>query len=502
MDREATIGHIIAQGLPADLMALMKEQGSSNKVERAASSLSNRKRRRAGHHGDLTNLFEVSAATSAPTEQMALPISRYGVFDRAGSACAIKCVCMHAGVFVLHVYLLRAGNFRSQSAEEGTGASKWKMALNPVRAVQALRRPSIAQPFPPPTEAAVATPEPGVTAGKGSKWTPVLNVVSAVREMKRRADQSAGDSDHSPTSGGGGSSPPDPSDDGLPESQRNGNAHAGKARWKTALTAVKTANEVQRCFSVSTGDHTADFVGAELWDFVCETAELIYVPQTQRELIFSYATPFYKRGMRSGHLIEMGKAIELVFHHTLSADQYGEKQRVAWEWLWSNLSHTLGHELDVLDKDWNVLVLESWQLIQQRTDVDKLGQEFWKRLNDIAPDQTHVFRRPLKMWGHLLHHVVNMLVVSISSPDTFFDQIFQLSVRHIRYGVRPHYFPPFGKALLETFEHILKEDWTEELRPAWEEIWKRAADSIVRGLNFGGSPLVHSLVDGSVDQLR
>jgi hypothetical protein len=40
------------------------------------------------------------------------------------------------------------------------------------------------------------------------------------------------------------------------------------------------------------------------------------------------------------------------------------------------------------------------------------------------------------------------------------------------------------------------------LRPAWEEIWKRAADSIVRGLNFGGSPLVHSLVDGSVDQLR
>jgi hypothetical protein len=102
MDREATIGHIIAQGLPADLVALMKEQGSSNKVERAASSLSNRKRRRAGQHGDLTNLFEVSAATSAPSDQMAPPIlkraaskiSRYGVFDRAGSAC--DKVCMYA----------------------------------------------------------------------------------------------------------------------------------------------------------------------------------------------------------------------------------------------------------------------------------------------------------------------------------------------------------------------------------------------------------------------
>ena len=98
MDREATIGHIIAKELPADLVRLMKEQGSSpDKVERAASTLSNRKKRRAA--GDLSNLFEVSAS-SAPTEQMAPPISRYGVFDRAGSACAIKCVCMHAGVFV------------------------------------------------------------------------------------------------------------------------------------------------------------------------------------------------------------------------------------------------------------------------------------------------------------------------------------------------------------------------------------------------------------------
>ena len=90
MDREATIGHIIAQGLPADLVALMKEQGSSNKVERAASSLSNRKRRRAAH-GDLTNLFEVSADSSAPTEQKAPSslkraaskiLPRYSVFDR------------------------------------------------------------------------------------------------------------------------------------------------------------------------------------------------------------------------------------------------------------------------------------------------------------------------------------------------------------------------------------------------------------------------------------
>jgi hypothetical protein len=85
MDREASIGHIIAKELPSDLVLLMKEQGSGpSKVERAASSLSHRKGRRRAH-GDLTNLFEVSAAKSAPTEQKPPLLARYGVFEKAES---------------------------------------------------------------------------------------------------------------------------------------------------------------------------------------------------------------------------------------------------------------------------------------------------------------------------------------------------------------------------------------------------------------------------------
>jgi len=88
MDREASIGHIIAKELPADLVLLMKEQGSSpTKVERAASSLERAasRKRRHGAQGDLTNLFEVSAAKSAPTQQKPQLLARYGVFDRAES---------------------------------------------------------------------------------------------------------------------------------------------------------------------------------------------------------------------------------------------------------------------------------------------------------------------------------------------------------------------------------------------------------------------------------
>ena len=181
------------------------------------------------------------------------------------------------------------------------------------------------------------------------------------------------------------------------QSNVDGKMRTGKGKWKTALSAVKTANGMQRMFAEqkleqAPEDHSSDFVGAELWEFVVATSDLIYVPQKQRELIFTYAGPFYDRGMRSTHLVQIGKAIEAVFSHMLPFDKYDDKQRAAWDWLWSNISHSLGHELDVLEKDYDTLVLETWELVKERADVDALGQEFWKRLNEIAPDQTHIFR--------------------------------------------------------------------------------------------------------------
>ena len=155
----------------------------------------------------------------------------------------------------------------------------------------------------------------------------------------------------------------------------------------------------------------------------------------------------------------------------------------------------------MLEKRYNQRIIKTWDIIKQRADYDRLGQEFWKRLNKLAPDQTHIFRRPLKMWGTLLHHIVNMLMVSISSPETYFDELFLLTVRHIRYGVRPDYLPPFGRALLETFEYIAAEHWDETTATSWLHLWKRAANSITRGLNIGGSPLTYALVDGNVEAL-
>ncbi len=49
----------------------------------------------------------------------------------------------------------------------------------------------------------------------------------------------------------------------------------------------------------------------------------------------------------------------------------------------------------MLEKRCNQLIISTWNIIKERSDYDRLGQEFWDRLNKLAPDQTHIFRRPV-----------------------------------------------------------------------------------------------------------
>ena len=74
----------------------------------------------------------------------------------------------------------------------------------------------------------------------------------------------------------------------------------------------------------------------------------------------------------------------------------------------------------------------------------------------------------------------------------FFDQLFELTIRHIRYGVRSEYLSPFGHAMILTLEEvccfdyvkfspydglvlvqILQDSWTAKIEQLWKEVTSR-----------------------------
>lgn len=246
----------------------------------------------------------------------------------------------------------------------------------------------------------------------------------------------------------------------------------------------------------------AQILGNAVWELVNRCTDQLFEPEKQIEVIFVFAHSNFKKGLRSMHLKAVGKALEAVFQLILQGEEWNAKAVQAWSWFWNIVSSTMQAELEALETRLCDEVLINWEKVKTTTDVESLGQKFWVQLNDEAPEQTKIFRRPLKMWGTLLHHIMDMLIVSIKEPEIFFDELFALTIRHVRYGVRPEYLQPFGNALFSTLEDLLGDDWTERTQKAWRMVWKRASNSIARGLNVGGNALTYALVDGDVRALK
>jgi hemoglobin-like flavoprotein len=56
-----------------------------------------------------------------------------------------------------------------------------------------------------------------------------------------------------------------------------------------------------------------------------------------------------------------------------------------------------------------------------------------------------------------------------------------LGAKHVRYGVRPEYFPSMGRALVYTVETLLKEqEFTRDVKDAWVEVYGALSYDMIR----------------------
>ena len=94
LDREVTVGHIIAKELSShapELLQQMRQVGSPDKMERAASLTHEKRRKSAGGKDDLTSLFEMTAtpeakkpkAADSPARSPSKALSTYERFHKS-----------------------------------------------------------------------------------------------------------------------------------------------------------------------------------------------------------------------------------------------------------------------------------------------------------------------------------------------------------------------------------------------------------------------------------
>lgn len=110
---------------------------------------------------------------------------------------------------------------------------------------------------------------------------------------------------------------------------------------------------------------------------------------------------------------------------------------------------------------------------------------FYKHLFTIYPEFKPLFAHTnLEKQKNLFLNFLNFFRKNISSPDVLIAHLKGLGARHVKYGVKPEYYPLFGTALLNTLTQYFHEDWTDELDQAWLDAYHTITALMLEGSEY------------------
>ena len=110
---------------------------------------------------------------------------------------------------------------------------------------------------------------------------------------------------------------------------------------------------------------------------------------------------------------------------------------------------------------------------------DEFVESFYDRLFDMYPEAKPMFAKTdmEKQRKKLLESLV-MVVNNLRKPDVLGPALANLGERHKALGAQEEHYAMVGEALIGTFEEYFEDDWTPELKSAWED----AYDAVVAGM--------------------
>jgi len=124
-----------------------------------------------------------------------------------------------------------------------------------------------------------------------------------------------------------------------------------------------------------------------------------------------------------------------------------------------------------------VLVQQTFEKVRPVSEA--VADMFYKRLFELDPSLRKLFKRDIKKQGRMLMLMIEFVVKGLDDPETILPTIRDLGKRHVGYGVKEEDYATVGDALLWTLEQRLGEDFTPEVKEAWEEAYKLLSNVMI-----------------------
>ena len=126
-----------------------------------------------------------------------------------------------------------------------------------------------------------------------------------------------------------------------------------------------------------------------------------------------------------------------------------------------------------------LLVKNSWKLFR-KVDPKFIGEVFYGKLFQQLPSLRSMFKGDMTAQYGKLVDMLSLVITRLDKPELVTDEITQLAIRHVQYGVRPGHYKLVGDALLWTMEHGLGSDWDSETAEAWSVCYAMLSDMMIK----------------------
>jgi hemoglobin-like flavoprotein len=124
------------------------------------------------------------------------------------------------------------------------------------------------------------------------------------------------------------------------------------------------------------------------------------------------------------------------------------------------------------------LVKNSWKIFQ---DIDPLlvGDVFYSKLFMSFPRLRHMFSTSRDIQSRKLIEMLSLVVGRLDRLGELTEDIRQLAIRHVGYGVIPAHYEAIGEALLWTMQQGLGKDWNKETEDAWAACYQLLSQTMI-----------------------
>jgi hemoglobin-like flavoprotein len=136
-----------------------------------------------------------------------------------------------------------------------------------------------------------------------------------------------------------------------------------------------------------------------------------------------------------------------------------------------------------MTKEQILLVKKSWGIFRE-IDPVLVGDVFYSKLFFDMPFLEKLFHTPKEEQSRKLIEMLSVIVGRLDRLEELTEEIKQLAIRHVQYGVKEQHYKAVGTALLWTLRQGLGNDWNEKVNEAWSTCFQILSDTMINASGY------------------